>query len=78
MIPRGEVGLIFAQMGLATAALTAQLYSAIAAMVLVTTLVTPLLLAQLVRSVPRQIDVSERPGDGGIDDLVAGAAQKKD
>jgi Kef-type K+ transport system membrane component KefB len=78
MIPRGEVGLIFAQMGLATAALTAQLYSAIAAMVLVTTLVTPLLLAQLVRSVPRQIDVSERPGDGGIDDLVAGAAQKRD
>jgi len=78
MIPRGEVGLIFAQMGLATAALTAQLYSAIAAMVLVTTLVTPLLLAQLVRSAPRHVDVSERPGDGGIDDLVAGAAQPKD
>lgn len=78
MIPRGEVGLIFAQMGLATAALTAQLYSAIAVMVLVTTLVTPLLLAQLVRSAPRHVDVSERPGDGGIDDLVAGAAQKRD
>lgn len=78
MIPRGEVGLIFAQMGLATAALSAQLYSAIAAMVLVTTLVTPLLLAQLVRSTPRHVDVSERPGDGGIDDLVAGAAQKRD
>ena len=78
MIPRGEVGLIFAQMGLATAALTAQLYSAIALMVVVTTLVTPLLLAYMVRSTPRQVDVTERPGDGGIDDLVAGAAQRRD
>ena len=78
MIPRGEVGLIFAQMGLATAALSAQLYSAIALMVVVTTLVTPLLLAYMVRSAPRQVDVSERPGDGGIDDLVAGAAQRRD
>ena len=41
MIPRGEVGLIFAQMGLATAALTPQLYSALTLMVLVTTLITP-------------------------------------
>lgn len=78
MIPRGEVGLIFAQMGLATAALTAQLYSAIALMVVVTTLITPLLLAYMVRSTPRQADVAERPGDGGIDDLVAGAAQPRD
>ncbi|MEP6904576.1 MAG: cation:proton antiporter [Gemmatimonadales bacterium] len=78
MIPRGEVGLIFAQMGLATAALSAQLYSAIALMVVVTTLITPLLLAYMVRSAPRQTDVAERPGDGGIDDLVAGAAQPRD
>ena len=34
MVPRGEVGLIFAQMGLTTGALTAHLYSAIAMMVL--------------------------------------------
>ncbi len=78
MIPRGEVGLIFAQMGLASAALTSQLYSALALMVLVTTLITPLLLAFMVRSGQRQVDVSERPGDGGIDDLVAGAAQRRD
>lgn len=77
MIPRGEVGLIFAQMGLATAALTPQLYSAVAMMVLVTTLVTPPLLAHMVRSEQQQADVSERPGDGGIDDLVAGAAQRR-
>lgn len=78
MIPRGEVGLIFAQMGLATAALTSQLYSAIAMMVLFTTLITPPLLAYMVRSGPRQVDITERPGDGGIDDLVAGAAQRRD
>ena len=78
MIPRGEVGLIFAQMGLASAALTSQLYSALALMVLVTTLLTPPLLAYIVRSEQQQFDVSERPGDGGIDDLVAGADQRRD
>jgi Kef-type K+ transport system membrane component KefB len=78
MIPRGEVGLIFAQMGLATAVLTPQLYSALALMVLVTTLVTPPLLAYMVHSGQQQVDVLERPGDGGIDDLVAGAAQRRD
>jgi hypothetical protein len=46
-------------------------------MVLVTTLVTPPLLAHMVRSEQQQADVSERPGDGGIDDLVAGAAQRR-
>jgi Kef-type K+ transport system membrane component KefB len=78
MIPRGEVGLIFAQMGLATAVLTPQLYSALALMVLVTTLVTPPLLAYMVHTGQQQVDVLERPGDGGIDDLVAGAAQRRD
>jgi Kef-type K+ transport system membrane component KefB len=78
MIPRGEVGLIFAQMGLATAALTPQLYSALTLMVLVTTLITPPLLAYMVRSGQQQVEVSERPDDGGIDDLVAGAALRRD
>lgn len=75
MIPRGEVGLIFAQMGLTTAALTPQLFSALTLMVLVTTLVTPPLLAYMVRSEAQACDVAERPGDGGIDDLVSGTAQ---
>jgi Na+:H+ antiporter len=73
MIPRGEVGLIFARMGLATGALTAHLYSAIAMMVLVTTLITPPLLAWNVRARPKLPPI-DRPGDGGIDDLVAGTA----
>jgi Kef-type K+ transport system membrane component KefB len=74
MIPRGEVGLIFAQMGLATGALTSDLYSAIALTVLATTFITPPLLAMKVRSTgsgPR-----DKPGGGGIDDLVAGTSRR--
>ena len=78
MIPRGEVGLIFAQMGLVSAALTPQLFSALTFVVLATTLITPPLLAWMVRAAPRVSDTQERPGDGGIDDLVAGAAQSRD
>jgi Kef-type K+ transport system membrane component KefB len=73
MIPRGEVGLIFARMGLATGALTPHLYSAIAMMVLVTTFITPPLLAWNAREGPKPPPI-DRPGEGGIDDLVAGAA----
>ena len=85
MIPRGEVGLIFAQMGLATGALTSQLFSAIALMVLVTTFIAPPWLAVLVArkkraagSISHEEESNaqyDRPGDGGIDDLVAGAAR---
>ncbi len=76
MVPRGEVGLIFASMGLTTGALTSQLYSAIAMMVLATTFMTPPILARMIRSRDeRSIDHgSDRPGDGGIDDLVSGAS----
>ncbi len=72
MVPRGEVGLIFAQMGLSTGALTSELYSAVAMMVLVTTFITPPLLAWNVRSAPKGPRV-DPPGEGGIDDLVSGA-----
>ncbi len=76
MIPRGEVGLIFARMGLVTGALTAHLYSAIAMMVLVTTFITPPLLAWNVRAQPK-LPPRDRPGEGGIDDLVAGVATQE-
>jgi Kef-type K+ transport system membrane component KefB len=49
MIPRGEVGLIFAQMGLATGALTPAIFGALMLMVIGTTIVTPIWLAALVR-----------------------------
>lgn len=84
MIPRGEVGLIFAQMGLATGALTSQLFSAVALMVLVTTFIAPPLLAILVKRRPGAPGTNfvtgpasryDEPGEGGIDDLVAGAVR---
>ena len=41
MVPRGEVGLIFAQMGLATGVFDAGLFGAVTLMVIVTTLLAP-------------------------------------
>jgi Kef-type K+ transport system membrane component KefB len=76
MIPRGEVGLIFAQMGLATGALTSDLYSAIALTVLATTFITPPLLAMKVRSRSTRSGPRDKPGGGGIDDLVAGTSRR--
>lgn len=49
MVPRGEVGLIFAQMGLATGAITPAMFGAITLMVAVTTFVAPPLMHVLVR-----------------------------
>ena len=46
MIPRGEVGLIFASIGLSKGVLDDELYGALLLMVLVTTLLTPPLLRQ--------------------------------
>jgi len=70
MIPRGEVGLIFAQMGLATKAITPAIFSALTLMVMVTTFLAPPVLARVGRgSTGERGDLS---GEGGIDDLVAG------
>ena len=80
MVPRGEVGLIFAQMGLSTGAIDAGLFGAIMLMVLVTTLITPPALSRVARITTTDVfrvpvPAEDRPGDGGIDDLVAGASQ---
>ena len=69
MIPRGEVGLIFAQMGLATAAISPSLFSALTLMVLVTTFLTPPILARVGSKLPQR---GTEPDDMGIDDLVSG------
>ncbi len=53
MVPRGEVGLIFARMGLDTGALTPELFGALMIMVIGTTFVTPPWLAWLARRTPR-------------------------
>lgn len=77
MIPRGEVGLIFAQMGLSRGALDTQLFSALTIMVMVTTFMAPPLLSRMARKVPEEelAGPEEQPGDGGIDDLVAGSRE---
>jgi Kef-type K+ transport system membrane component KefB len=67
MVPRGEVGLIFAQMGLSSGAIPAPVFGALMLMVVVTTLVTPPLLARVSRG-----STTEEHALGGIDDLVSG------
>lgn len=49
MVPRGEVGLIFAGIGLASGAIDGSLYAAIIAMVVVTTFLAPPLLKRALR-----------------------------
>jgi len=70
MIPRGEVGLIFAQIGLTTKLLSAQLYSAVAVMIMITTFVAPPLLRRLLaQETPVKLEsgsadiVMDAPGD---------------
>lgn len=75
MVPRGEVGLIFAQMGLATGVLRNDVFGALMLMVLVTTLVTPPALGWIARKYPlAEIQgTHDEPDGSGIDDLVAGS-----
>ena len=67
MIPRGEVGLIFAQMGLATGVFDPGLFSAVTLMVMVTTFIAPPLLKLLF---PRVDPERQSPEPEGISDLV--------
>lgn len=77
MIPRGEVGLIFAQMGLATGSLDVSLFSAIALMVMVTTFLPPPILSRMRTGIAIP-NLEDQPGDGGIDDLVAGGEPREE
>lgn len=54
MVPRGEVGLIFAQLGLSAGLLSAGLYSSVALMVIVTTFLTPPVLRALLVKGPKE------------------------
>lgn len=72
MVPRGEVGLIFAHMGLASGGISPGEFGAIMLMVLVTTFVTPPALG-------RRAAVLDRQAAGhGIDELVAGESRTTD
>src|SRR5262249_3594903 len=69
MVPRGEVGLIFAQMGLAGGVFDAGLFSAVTLMVLVTTFLAPPLLKRLFP--PARPGPKPAPQDG-LEELVVG------
>ena len=74
MVPRGEVGLIFAQMGAATAVLGGSTFGAVMAMVFVTTFITPPAL-RLIAGPP--VPGGDQPEDGvGVDQLVAGSPDR--
>lgn len=67
MVPRGEVGLIFAQLGLSTGLLSAGLYSSVAMVVLVTTFVAPPTLRALLAGAKKE---SEEEEESRLADLV--------
>ncbi|MEO6808788.1 MAG: cation:proton antiporter, partial [Isosphaeraceae bacterium] len=69
MIPRGEVGLIFAQMGLSTGIFDSKLFSAVTLMVMVTTFLAPPLLRVLF---PPRDPSRVPPPPEGIEELVTG------
>jgi Kef-type K+ transport system membrane component KefB len=68
MVPRGEVGLIFAQLGLTTGVLSVQLFSALTLMVMVTTFIAPPWLGRIAGA------GAKHSAPGGIADLVSGVA----
>jgi Kef-type K+ transport system membrane component KefB len=70
MIPRGEVGLIFAQTGLASGVFSPGLFSAVTLMVMVTTFLAPPLLKWLLPPRPPE---QPTPEPEGVADLVTQA-----
>lgn len=75
MIPRGEVGLIFAQMGLASGALLPTQFGGLMLMVVVTTFMTPPLLSLIAKK--RAANHEGAPDQTGIDDLVVGSKRRR-
>jgi Kef-type K+ transport system membrane component KefB/predicted amino acid-binding ACT domain protein len=65
MIPRGEVGLIFATIGLQNGVLGEELYAAMLLVVLATTLITPPLLKQRTAVVMGRLQAAVRSAGGG-------------
>jgi Kef-type K+ transport system membrane component KefB len=59
MVPRGEVGLVFASVGLATGVLSGVTHTAVVMMVILTTFLGPLLLSLMLRGKPGKALVNE-------------------
>jgi Na+:H+ antiporter len=68
MVPRGEVGLIFAQLGLTLTVLNHALFSALALVIFITTFLAPPLLKRLA---PHEEETTEPPEQSTIADLVS-------
>lgn len=75
LVPRGEVGLIFAQLGLASGVLSNERFGALMLMVVVTTFLTPPLLSLI--AAQGDPDDDSGPDHVGIDDLVVGSNRRK-
>ncbi|MBI2409063.1 MAG: cation:proton antiporter [Gemmatimonadetes bacterium] len=72
MVPRGEVGLIFAQMGVAAGVLGGAEFGAVIAMVVATTFVTPPWLGSIAGAAPS--DGGDGDRDSGLSELVSEGA----
>jgi Kef-type K+ transport system membrane component KefB len=69
MVPRGEVGMIVASIGLGMGAISSYLYSIVIFMVIVTTLLTPPVLAKMISKGFLKKKV-ENPAEGGEEGKV--------
>ncbi len=80
MIPRGEVGLIFAQAGLSSRLLDAGLYSSVALMVIITTFIAPPLLRVMLppRSAEEYHGTADYVMDAPLDDVTSRAGEHPD
>ncbi len=74
MVPRGEVGLIFAQVGLSAGLLSSGLYSSVALMVMITTFLAPPALRALLAKTPQ----SAEDADSALCDVVTEAFSDDD
>jgi Kef-type K+ transport system membrane component KefB len=75
LVPRGEVGLIFAKLGLASGVLSNSRFGALMLMVVVTTFLTPPMLNLIASRRPPDDEMA--PDYVGIDDLVVGSSSRK-
>jgi Kef-type K+ transport system membrane component KefB len=77
MIPRGEVSLIFAQIGLASGLLSQGLFGSITIMVVITAFITPMLLRRMLpQSIPEQpLAACDVVSEAPMDDATAAARE---
>ncbi len=81
MVPRGEVGIVVAGLGLSTGAIEGEIYSVVVGMAIITTLIVPPLLPALVRRAagPTEPEDDGSPGPTpGIEDDADGLRNSED